>query len=82
MHRTLHSQATLENMKREARELFHALRRGDVRALRQSESLDPQAGTLDPRLADAQYLIAREYGFNSWQKLKASLDRPKCKGES
>ena len=77
MCRVLPSHANLENIKQEARELLHALRCGDVSALRRYDSFDPLAGTLDPRLADAQYVIAREYGFNSWQKLKASLDRRK-----
>src|SRR5690606_17431596 len=29
----------------------------------------------DARLADAQLAVAREYGFSSWRKLKAEVDR-------
>ena len=37
------------------------------------QSYDPLAG-LHPRLADAQYIVAREYGYSSWRKLTQRLD--------
>jgi len=33
-------------------------------------SHDPLSGNFQPGLADARYVIAREYGFKSWQELK------------
>jgi hypothetical protein len=60
----------LKDIEKEARNLLHQMRQGDAVALARWHSLDPEAGTFQPRIADVQYLIAREYGFGSWQKLK------------
>lgn len=57
----------------EARNLLHDLRRGDVVAVRRYYLLDSEAGEFEPRLADAQYIIAREYGFASWRALRQRL---------
>jgi len=64
------SHSNLEAIEKEARNLLHALRRKDASALRRYYSVDSLAGMLEPRLAEAQYVIAREYGFSSWPKLK------------
>jgi hypothetical protein len=74
MSRALDSQANLENIKKEARDLLHALRQRDAAALRRFDSLDPLTDTLVPTLAEAQYVIAREYGYASWRKLQERLD--------
>lgn len=71
-HRSL-SQHNLEEMKHEARELLHDLRRQDATALIRQYSLDREGGAYHPRLADAQYVIAREYGFTGWRKLQERL---------
>jgi hypothetical protein len=73
MSRTLPSQGNLKDIEKEARELLHDLRRWDAAALRRLYSLDSEAGRFQARLADAQYIIAQEYGFRSWQKMKKSL---------
>lgn len=73
MFRTLPSQGNLEDVKKEARELLHDLQRGDAAALKRHYSLDCEAGRFQARLADAQYIIAQEYGFRSWQKMKKRL---------
>jgi hypothetical protein len=70
MSRTLPSQRNFEDIKKEARELLHDLRRWDAAALKRHYSLDCEAGRFQARLADAQYIIAQEYGFRSWQKMK------------
>jgi hypothetical protein len=74
MFRSLPSQRNFEDIKREARELLHDLRRRDAAALRRHYSLDCEAGKFPARLADAQYVVAREYGYRSWQKLKQRLE--------
>jgi hypothetical protein len=74
MSRCLPSQRNLEDIKKEARELLHELRRWDATALRRHASLDCEAGKFGARLADAQYVIAREYGYRSWQNLKQRLE--------
>jgi hypothetical protein len=74
MPRSLHSQRTLEDIRKEARGLLHDLRRWDAAALRRQYSLDCEAGKFHARLTDAQYIVAREYGYRSWQKLKQRLE--------
>jgi hypothetical protein len=74
MTRSLPSQRNLEDIRKEARELLYDLRRWDAAALRRHYSLDCEAGKFPARLADAQYIVAREYGYRSWQKLKQSLE--------
>lgn len=73
MPRSLPSQRTLEDIRKEARGLLHDLRRWDAAALRRQYSLDCEAGKFPARLADAQYILAREYGYRSWQNLKQRL---------
>ena len=68
--RRLPSPINLEAMKREARDLLHALRRRDAAALRRYYGVDSLAGMSPPGLADARYVIAREYGYSSWQNLQ------------
>lgn len=75
MPRSLPSQRNLEDIRKEARELLYDLRRWDAAALRRHYSLDCEAGKFPARLADAQYIVAREYGYSSWQKLQQRLER-------
>jgi hypothetical protein len=63
------SHANLEVFRQEARNLLHDLQWQDPTAMDHYYSLDPAAGTFRARLTDAQYIIARKYGFPSWQKL-------------
>lgn len=74
MARSLPSQRTFEDIRKEARELLRDLRRWDVAAIRRQYSLDCEAGKFPARLADAQYIVAREYGYRSWQNLKQRLE--------
>lgn len=67
----------LDLLKKQAKELLAAYRRGEAGALaRFREALPSAAGkedetilTLDLRLHDAQSSLAREYGFPSWREL-------------
>ena len=74
MSRALPSYANLENIRKEARHLLHALRRHDATVLRRYHSLDSLNSSSAPSLAEAQYVIAREYGYTSWRKLQEGLD--------
>ena len=58
-HQELPERASLEYLKKRAKENLAELRRKN-----------PQA-----KLAEAQLAIAREYGFTSWRALKAEIDR-------
>ena len=70
MSRSLPSHRNFEDISREARELLHNLQRRDPSAIRRRYSLDSESGNVHARLADAQYILAREYGYSSWQKLR------------
>jgi len=74
MYRTLPPNACPEDIKREARNLLHAVRRREAGAFGRFQSYDPLAGLVEPGLADALYIVAREYGYSSWQRLKERLD--------
>jgi ankyrin repeat protein len=56
--RSLPARPSLEHLRNEAKQRFKAMRSHDAAA----------------RLADAQRIIAREYGFASWRQLKATVD--------
>ena len=55
---SLPPRANLEHLRNEAKQRLKAMRSEDPRA----------------RLADAQLAVARDYGFPSWRRLKATLD--------
>jgi len=73
MYRSLPFDANLEAMQREARKLLDALQRNDVAAIERYRAYDVLDDVSPPRLADAQYVIARRYGFRSWASLKGLL---------
>lgn len=75
MSRRLAVESTLEEIEKEARVLLHHLQQGDVAACKQYNHLDPEAGDFQPRLADAQYAIARKYDSKSWKELRKRLTR-------
>jgi hypothetical protein len=74
---TISSRPKLDDLKKEARQLLHALHRRDAAGLRRYYSIDKLAGLAQPRLDDAQYVVAREHGYSSWQKLKEHLHTTK-----
>jgi hypothetical protein len=71
----------LEQYRKQAKEFVKALESGDPGALRRIENSHPRAGRLlgadTPgalALADAQLVIAREHGFESWPKFARHID--------
>jgi hypothetical protein len=70
MTRSLPIHHNLEDFEKQARNLLHNLRRRDAAATQAYFSVDPLAGHSQPSLADAKYVVARQYGFRSWQELK------------
>jgi uncharacterized protein len=65
---------SLEQLRKQAKELLRDYRAADSSALARLQNTKPGISAPDgPRpaaLADAQFAIAREYGFESWPKLK------------
>ena len=79
--RSLPAVPSLEQQKKQARELLNAARAGDAEALQRVRSHHPRAAAVDPlalSLADAQLVLAREYGFPSWPRLKFDMIHAVC----
>lgn len=78
--RALPPSPNLAQQKKQARELLDALRAGDPAALTRLREHHPRfaAGTrihaADLALHDAQLVLAREYGFASWARLKEHIE--------
>ena len=70
--RPLPPRPSLEFERKEAKALLRRLRAGDPESIERALARHPAIDTSAPeniRLADAQLVIAREYGFTSWTKL-------------
>jgi hypothetical protein len=63
----------LDQQKKRARELLKAALAGDAHALARFAAHHPKRPA-EPRLADAQLVIARELGLPSWPRLKAHVE--------
>lgn len=82
MTRTLPANPSLEQLKNQAKSLLKAFRAGDEDARQRFATQFPQhaqSSAQDNRvrrflLADALLVLAREYGFASWPKLKAHVE--------
>src|SRR5687767_1033580 len=58
---------SLEQLRKQAKELLRQLRTGDTSATTRLHAHKPDVS--NPILADAQHVLAREHGFESWPKL-------------
>jgi len=65
---------TLDQVKKEARDLLRGLQRRDPEALRRCHAVDPLTDLSNPDLFYARFIIAREHGFGSWRKLKEHIE--------
>ncbi|HEV2351342.1 MAG TPA: ankyrin repeat domain-containing protein [Terriglobia bacterium] len=76
--RTLPDKPDLNQLKRQAKELLKAFQAGEPAAVAQVRAHFPRPISKDEResfqLSDAQLVLARTYGFDSWPKLKAFVD--------
>jgi ankyrin repeat protein len=70
--RTLPARADLEQQRKLAKELIAAFRRGDDDARKRIRAELPNKPEIS--LADAQFVLAREYGFESWRALKEHIE--------
>ena len=71
---SLPARPDLGQLRRQAKELRDAFRRGDAAAVRRFGRHHPAAPPGAASLASAQLVIARELGFASWPRLKAAID--------
>jgi hypothetical protein len=82
MSKPLPSKPNLEQLKNQAKDLLKSLKSGDADAIqrirenhpRWSEAPEPKRSAVKISLCDAQLVIAREYGFTSWPKLRDHVD--------
>ena len=63
----LPNRPSLVQLRKQAKELLQRLRNGDPSAINRLRQYKPNVS--DPILADAQFVLAREHGFESWPKL-------------
>lgn len=78
--RALPERPDLDHLKREARDLLRQAQAEDAAALSRFRDRHPKLGTgkvsgASLTLSDAQLVIAREYGFRSWPKLRSHVVR-------
>jgi len=72
--RALTDRPDLDQLRRQARELLDRYRAGDPSAITEVAAHYRDASRSSFALHDAQLVIARAYGFESWPKLKAFVD--------
>ncbi|MFL5620364.1 MAG: hypothetical protein ACJ79A_18465 [Gemmatimonadaceae bacterium] len=71
--RTLPARPDLDQQKKLAKDLLRAFRAGDREAAARLRAELPDKAELS--LTDAQYVLAREYGFSSWRELKDRIEQ-------
>ena len=80
--KSLPSSPSLDHLKYQARDLLNALKQGNPEAVARMREFHPKFARLSDAeiralklsLADAQLVIAREYGFPGWPKLKHHVE--------
>ncbi len=72
--RQLPAKPDLDQLRRQSKELLAAVAAGDADALAEVNLYYRDANPADFALHDAQLVIARTYGFDSWPKLKAYVE--------
>ena len=72
--RKLREHPDLDQLKRQAKELLDAFSAGDTAAVAEVKAHYHDANPFTFALHDAQLVLARAYGFDSWPKLRAFVD--------
>ena len=72
--RALRESPDIDQLRRQARELLEAYRAGSPDAVAEVESRHRTTSPGAFALHDAQFVLARSYGFESWPKLKAAVE--------
>ena len=72
--RTLPDRPDLDQLRRQAKDLLDAFRHGDADATADVHAHYGRPDATAFALHDAQLVLARAYGFDSWPKLKAFVD--------
>jgi ankyrin repeat protein len=70
----LPAKPNLEHLKKQAKVLLSQFQQGDAAAIERVRSLVSFSTPTSLKLADTQHVIARDYGFASWPKLKEHVE--------
>jgi ankyrin repeat protein len=70
-HRALPLRADLAQQKTQAKELLHAFSAGNLESIARVRAVLPDKSRIV--LADAQFVLAREYGFRDWNELRTHI---------
>jgi ankyrin repeat protein len=71
--RELPARPNLEHLKKQARQLLRGILQADASSADRFREAQVTLSTSAARLAQAQLVIAREYGFDNWANLKAQV---------
>lgn len=71
-HKLLPGDASLEHLKKQAKKLLKAHQANNAAAVARVREHSPNGGEFT--LNDAQFVVAREYGFDSWPKLALGFE--------
>jgi ankyrin repeat protein len=77
--RDLPARPHLDHLKHEAKALHRAFHNGDATAIKRVRDALGDAPTL--KLTDAQRVVAREYGFTTWARLRARVQELRAAGD-
>src|SRR5215203_762344 len=72
--RVVRENPDIDQLRRQARELLEAYRTQSPDAVLEVDAYHRNATPHTFALHDAQFVLARAYGFESWPKLKAAVD--------
>ena len=72
--RVMRENPDIDQLKRQAKELLEAYRASSPEAVAEVTAYHRTATPETFALHDAQFVLARSYGFESWPKLKAAVD--------
>jgi hypothetical protein len=69
---------SLEQLRKQAKDLLRSSQKGDAAAVERIRRHKPEA--TEPSLADAQFALARDYGFESWPRLLRHVEAESAVG--
>jgi ankyrin repeat protein len=74
MSRELPAKPNLEHLKKQAKQLLHDFEQSRPDAVERFRTFGSSSTPATAKLADAQHVVARDYGFATWPKLKEHVD--------
>ena len=74
MSRDLPARPSLEHLRKQAKKVLHELEKKNPEAAARFSELTAGPVPDEPKLSDAQFAVAREYGFASWPRLVAHVE--------